>query len=152
MTPYIAVAASTLLLCSACDGAERRAAVATPRDTCSDASATVVDAVGSGVTGQGLRLAAGVVVEIPVEIRINPTYPAALFAARIDKNDSRGQLAGVWAVATLAGGSPILALNSSAREHSDWGAAAQPGSRAAELRDKMAAYPQVAVAEACALK
>jgi hypothetical protein len=59
-----------------------------------------------------------------------------------------GSAVGVWATGPDGAG-PIVALNSFAREFSDWGDAAQPGSKAAQNRDQLAGYDEADNAIKC---
>lgn len=117
---------------------------------CQPAPPEVVEAVASGLTVQaGGSLESGVIVDIPPDLQNDQGFPPFFFAARILGEGMGTDTIGVWAVGDVSGGGPIIALNTMAREFSDWGSAAQEGSQAAMNRDTMASYKQAQVAEDC---
>ena len=74
----------------------------------------------------------------------------AILAANIAANDGSGPKAlGSWAIGEAPSYSPIIALNPGAQALTSWGAAATPGSKAAEARDQVAGLDATKAAEKC---
>jgi hypothetical protein len=103
-----------------------------------------VASVAEGLKVRGAALADAFEVEIPPERRNDRGWPVAILAARIAGHDFDGQV-GAWAVGGDGVG-PIMALDSVAREWSSWGEAAQPGSKAMEVVERLAGYPETRTA------
>jgi hypothetical protein len=102
--------------------------------TCSTAPAAVVDAVASGLTTAGPgSLTRGRIG------RVSGSAGAYLVAdIEAEGIEGSGPLAVWWVGGDLTGYDvgPIAAIDGIAREFSDWGAAAQPGSPADEARER----------------
>lgn len=86
------------------------------------------------------------VVDTPTDKQNDQGWPKQFLGARITGSGLGDDTIGVWAIGDP---SPIWALNTMARELSDWGAAAQEGSQAAENRDTLAGYEEADQAEDC---
>lgn len=114
---------------------------------CRDADTALVEGIASGLTvhGGGALEQATAVTVVP-ERRNDQGWPETIIAAQITGEGMDG-VVGAWATAETGG--PIMAIDTMAREFSDWGAAAQPGSRAADVRDTIADFPEVEAAKGC---
>jgi hypothetical protein len=103
---------------------------------CSEASSEDLVNIESGPSGSAIKISNGKYVLVGSELlnSIQSIAPNAsqekIVAGFI--NDSKE--IGIWTVG-LSGGGPINSINTSARKYSVWGSAANPGSRAAQIRD-----------------
>jgi hypothetical protein len=114
---------------------------------CVEPDPALVDGIAQGLTVEGGGdLGNAQAVEVPKDKRNDQGWPKIMVAAEITGPGMQG-IVGAWASGEMGG--PIVALNPMAREFSDWGAAAQPGSRAAEIRDIIAGYEEVVAAVRC---
>lgn len=115
---------------------------------CEPAPSDVVDAIASGLTVQGGGgLEDAYRVPVPPELQNDQGFPAAIIGAKIT-GEGMGNTVGTWAVSDNH--ATIIALDSLAQEFSEWGSAAQPGSRAAEVRDTIRQYDETRAASRCA--
>jgi hypothetical protein len=139
--------------CGSSSNPGSEAASSTPSSplSCSPASATATDAVAQGLTVQG-----GGALENPQTVPIPPDkqntngWPVQFLGAGTTGPGMDGsENVGVWATGADGAG-PIWALNSYAQAFSEWGAAAQPGSKAAENRDLLASYEEAKIVAKCA--
>jgi hypothetical protein len=103
---------------------------------CSEASSEDLVNIESGPSSSAFKISNGKYVLVGSELlnSIQSIAPNAsqekIVAGFI--NDSKE--IGIWTVG-LSGGGPINSINTSARKYSVWGSAANPGSRAAQIRD-----------------
>lgn len=126
---------------------ETETAAEEPTVACGTPPADLVDGIAEGLTvGGGGSLINARSVEVPPGERNDQGWPEMFIAAEITGEGMEGTV-GVWA--TGATGGPIFAINTMAREFSEWGAAAQPGSRADQMMRRLAATPAAAAAEGC---
>lgn len=106
------------------------------------------DQVRSLELSSGPDISNGVAVKVPKKKRVN-RWPTYLIAADIADGEP-----GVWAVGGISSYSvdgPIDSLNDEALLATDFGADAQPGSRAAELRARIARLPHYDIVVDCLL-
>ena len=82
---------------------------------------------------------------VDVSRRSDRDWPRFMFAARLAGHDFDGRQVGVWAIKGDGGG-PIWAVDSIAREWSQWAADAQPGSPAMDDIERIAGYPETRAA------
>lgn len=117
---------------------------------CQPAPEALVAAIEEGLTVDGGgALEKARVVEVPEEKRNGEGWPVYIVGSTITGPGMDG-VVGTWATDEEAG--PIFALNTMAREFSDWGAAAQDGSAMAEIRDSLAGYDEASAVEDCAAR
>lgn len=119
---------------------------------CTPANKAILDTIADGLTG-GATIAnnAGITVLTNTSEQSSTSWPKAIVAAKLTGGGSSG--VAVWAVnsATDASSiSPISAISSTAKQWSNWGAAAQPGSQAAKNAETIAGFDATKSAEACA--
>ena len=119
--------------------------------TCTNAAVPLVRAVEEGITASGGgSLTDAKVVTVPKDQRSTTGWPVAILAANIAAKDGSGPRAlGSWAIGEAPSYSPIIALNPGAQALTSWGAAATPGSKAAEARDHVAGLDATKAAEKC---
>jgi hypothetical protein len=139
------VAAAAVLTVAGCGGGTSAEEATTPPPSpptgavpCRTAPAAVVGAIEEGLTvGGGGSLARAAYVAVPVASRISSDWPQWFVVAEINGPgmEGRGEV-GVWAIGAKGSG-PLMAIDYLAREFSDWGSAAQPGSSAATARDAL---------------
>ncbi len=136
----------------ATEPAATEVAASEPAATASAASACIAtpesaESIAEGFTVSGATLVNPYAVELTEDNALGVRY---LVAAEL--NDA-GVLAqpgdiGTWAVGELGGG-PIIAVDGFAKEFTDWGAAAQEGSPAAEARDALQVSDAAGVVKQC---
>lgn len=101
--------------------------------------------VEAGLSVRSSRLRDAVVVEIPQSKRNDRGWPAIFIAGRITGEEFDGRQVGVWAAGTSSEGEatgPCMAIDSTAREWSEWGSAANPGSHMMEVIERLAGYEE----------
>lgn len=114
---------------------------------CREADTALVEGIASGLTVRGGgALEQATAVTVAPERRNDQGWPETIIAAQIT-GEGMDRVVGVWATAETGG--PIMAIDTMAREFSDWGAAAQPESRAADVRDTIAGFSEVEAAKGC---
>lgn len=120
-----------------------------PQDKCEDPERSLVEAIATGLTvSGGGDLEGAAVVTVASDRRNDRGWPAQIVAAQITGAGLDGAV-GAWATAETETDGPIFAVDGIAKEFSDWGSAAQPGSQMAEVRDTIANYPEVDAAKDC---
>lgn len=102
----------------------------------------IVDSVSEGLKVPGSALSDAEITPVAVERRNDRGWPAYFLGARIIGAEFTGDHIGVWAVGGDDAVGPIFAIDSVAREWSSWGEAAQPGSRAMEVIERLAGYDE----------
>jgi hypothetical protein len=119
---------------------------------CERAAASVVATIADGLTG-GASIAPGSAVTVLTKTseQSSTSWPKAIVAVKLTGGGSSG--VAVWAVNSAtdpSGLSPISSISSAAKEWSNWGAAAQPGSQAAKNAETVAGFEASKDAEKCA--
>jgi hypothetical protein len=115
-----------------------------------DARPEAVKAIAPGLKVSGARLENAVEIDVAEERRNDRGWPTSILAARIAGHDFDDRHVGAWAVGGDGVG-PIFAIDAVAREWSSWGEVAEPGSRAAEMIERLAGYPETRAARAAAM-
>lgn len=120
---------------------------------CQPVPAEVMSSIAKGLypnyAGATFTDAYGVVVD--ADSRNERGWPGLVVAARITGNGFTDGDIGTWAIRATDGNiSPIYALNTKARQATEWGAAANPGSPADEQRKKLEKLGESKQAEKCA--
>ena len=144
-----ALVASLLAGCGSGGGESQPEASAIP---CQRPSKLVVSSIEEGLTiDGGGSLTNAWAVRVPVDQQNTSGWPELLVAADLDGPGMEGgdEIA-VWA--TSNGYGPIWAIDSIAREFSDWGTAAQPGSEARAAMDALSSGDAYEAVRDCATR
>lgn len=120
---------------------------------CDPVNATILDNIATGLTTDGKgTLSNGVALQTSVDA-LNGD-PMWLVGAELDAPglEESGDFT-LWGTSFDPTGPEhsglVFAVNATAKEFSDWGDAANPGSPAAEMVDELAASPEVETLESC---
>lgn len=112
--------------------------------SCESASQEDIENISSGMSDESYSVNAGFVSSLPQDeidkvTNILPSYTDPRIVAAYIEGVSDSKPIGLWAIqqVTDSGTLRITALNSSARDFSVWGSAANEGSAAALLRDQL---------------
>jgi hypothetical protein len=117
---------------------------------CSEASSDDLITIESGPSSSTFKISNGKYVLVGSELlnsiqKIAPNASQEKIVAGFI-NDSKE--IGIWTVG-LSGGGPINSINTNARKYSVWGSAANPGSRAAQIRDLIDSSPEAKEVSKC---
>lgn len=118
--------------------------------TATDVPQLITDAISEAMKVDSARLAGAKMVEVAPERRNHRGWPFHIVAARLEGLEFTGTEIGIWATGSGPEANqigPIHALNDVAREYSDWGEAAKPGSKADQMMDALAQIPEAREAE-----
>jgi len=124
-----------ILIVAGCGGTTDEPEAQAPEVVCSTPDPVVVSSIEQGLTMSGAGSLTGAKsLDVPPEFQNSAGWPEIFVAADIDGPGMEGsdEIA-VWA--TSDGYGPIWAIDEMAREFSDWGTGAQPGSEAREAQD-----------------
>ena len=113
---------------------------------CRPPTALLLHSISEGLS-DGLALEDAVLVEVVYD-RPSERFMPSHFVAGFISGAQPTRVAGLWAVGITGNGS-ITALNDAARELSDWGLAARPGSTAEKARHDALTYPEAREALDC---
>src|SRR5688500_8383810 len=114
------------------------------------ADPTVIRALAEALQVRGATLADAVLVDVSPSRQNTHGWPVHIVGAHLDVPGFPGAHRATWAVGEGPGWGPIFALNDAARAYSSWGEAAQPGSRAEAMVQRIATCPEAVAAEATA--
>jgi hypothetical protein len=147
----IALTLSAAVL-AGCGGGSSDSSQKLASSRCQKANTSVLSSIAEGLTGgASIVPGSGVAVLTKTSEQSSTAWPKAIIAVKLSGGGSSG--VAVWAVnsATDASSiSPISAINKTAKEWSNWGAAAQPGSQAAKNAEMIAGFEASKDAEKCA--
>lgn len=123
---------------------------------CESATQEDLENISSGMSDETYSVSSGFVSSLPQgEIdkvtKIFPSYSNPRIVAAYIDGVTDSKPIGLWAIqqVTDSGSLRITALNSSARDFSVWGSAANEGSAAAQLRDQLLASSELTNVAAC---
>jgi hypothetical protein len=122
-----------------------------PPSSCAPASVEQLSAISDGLIPPVKTLTNGFVMDVPAGQRfptdqIFPGWPQVLIGGRMQPGDQIG-IWGLGNARTMVG--PLAAVNPAARDHSEWGAGAKPGSPMDAAMIRLAGTRQAAQLEAC---
>lgn len=101
----------------------------------------------AGLMGDDATLGLSAMVSVAEGRRNTNGWPEVMVAALVLTPEEPAGVPAVWACATDGG--PIFAVDGAAREYSTWSSAARGDSRAGEIKNMFAGYPETLAARQC---